>query len=43
MRVADGHDIVAAALEHLADDHLRFATGAHVGGVVEVIPASSTR
>jgi hypothetical protein len=32
------HDVVAAALECLADDLLRFAMGVHVGGVDEVDP-----
>jgi len=35
---AGEHDVIAAALECLADDLLGFAAGIHVGGVDEVDP-----
>src|SRR5258708_40062429 len=38
MHLAGEHDVVAAALECLADDLLGFAPGVHVGGVDEVDP-----
>jgi hypothetical protein len=38
VHLAGEHDVVAAALERLADDHLGLAVGVHVGGVDEVDP-----